>query len=91
MASRNFHKRRTKERKARQRAAKLALAKAYARKHRPRIDPMPMVMAGVAMQQEAALAALFRERTLHVVLTNDMDHAPKMFVRDGKRVPFDAL
>lgn len=67
MASRNYHKRRTKERKARQ----------------------------VAQRQERAVVLeKSRRRMLSVGglgVIGAMAHAPKMFVRNGKNVPFQYL
>lgn len=60
MASRNFHKRRTKERKERQAAAKLALAREYSRKRR---HAPPDILTGPALSVAAA-ALLFGPRTL---------------------------
>ncbi len=75
MASRNFHKRRTKDRKARQRAERLDAEQSEFRRSLHRFRSMPVVLDGTGYS--AALAAL--------------GHAPKMFVRDGKRVPFEYL
>ncbi len=95
MASRNFHKRRTRERKARQ-AEQHRMA--FLRERAIGLEGMTPRM--VATMSKAALLRRVR-RGGRVRMVTPMDgvaiamalaaHAPKMFVRDGKRMPFENL
>ncbi len=79
MASRNYHKRRTKERKARQRAQR-GLAEAA---------PKRRALTGLHRHHEIMMAAAATQMGMAVQAMPP--NAPKMFVREGKPVPFDAL